>query len=210
MVEPQNLPALYAILDVERTVADGREPLAVALAFFSGGVRLLQVRAKQLGAGALLDLASQVVRAASPYGARVIVNDRADLAVLAGANGVHVGQDDVPPALVRRLHPVGLLGLSTHTVDQVLAALTTPATYIAVGPVFGTSTKDTGYGPVGLDFVRWAARQADRPVVAIGGITLENAPEVVDAGAASVAVISELLRGDPEARARAFVAALPE
>jgi len=203
------LPPLYAILDVEMTRAAGREPLAVAAAFLSGGARLLQIRAKGLGSGALLDLAREVVRAAAPFGAQVVVNDRADVARLSGAHGVHVGQDDLPPALVRQLLPTGLVGVSTHTRAQFDAALGTPATYIAVGPVFGTSTKETGYAAVGLDFVSWAAARADRPVVAIGGITLETAPQVIAAGAASVAVIGDLLRGEPDARARAFAAVLP-
>jgi thiamine-phosphate pyrophosphorylase len=143
--------------------------------------------------------------------AMVIVNDRADLARMSGAAGVHVGQDDLPPAHARRL--VGneaVVGLSTHTVPQVQAALREPITYVAVGPVFGTRTKDTGYDRVGLDFVSAAARLSGGvPVVAIGGITLMNARSVIDAGATAVAVISDLLAtSDPRGRAHAFVRAL--
>ena len=200
------LPHLYAILDIDLTRAAGRDPSAVASAFFEGGVRLIQIRAKNLPGGELLALSRAVVAEARSVGATVIINDRPDVAVLARADGVHVGQDDLPPAAVRRVMPSGILGLSTHTREQLEAALDTPATYVAVGPVFGTATKDTGYTPVGLEFVRWAAAHSDRPIVAIGGIGLENIREVIAAGAASAAVISELLRGDPGTRARDLTA----
>lgn len=201
----QNLPRVYAILDVELTRAHGRDPLELAGIFFQSGVRLLQVRAKHFESGSLLDLCRAVVAAGKASDALVIVNDRPDVAALSGAAGVHVGQDDLPPDAVRRVMPVGILGLSTHSREQVEEALETPATYLAVGPVFGTSTKETGYAAVGLELVRWAAARSDRPVVAIGGITLENAPDVLAAGAASVAVISTLLAGDPRERARECV-----
>ena len=197
---------MYAILDVEYTTSLGRDPLTVASAFFGGGVRLLQLRSKILGSGPLLELAQALVHAAQPHGATVIVNDRADIAVLARAGGVHVGQDDLPPDAVRRAMPEGIIGLSTHTREQFVGALDTPATYVAVGPIFATATKDTGYAQVGLELLEWAARRSDRPVVAIGGITLDNIGEVIAAGAASAAVISDLLRGDPVERARAMVA----
>jgi thiamine-phosphate pyrophosphorylase len=123
---------------------------------------------------------------------------------------VHVGQDDLPATAVRGLlGDAGELGLSTHTSEQLARALLEPVSYLAIGPVFGTATKPTGYAPIGLEMVRDAAARAGAtglPVVAIGGITLENAVSVLQAGAASVAVISDLLaHGDPEARTRAFV-----
>jgi thiamine-phosphate pyrophosphorylase len=140
----------------------------------------------------------------------VVVNDRADVAALARADGVHVGQDDLSPASVRRV--VGgqaVVGLSTHGIDQVERALDEPVSYVAIGPVFETSTKTTGCRPVGLEGVRDAADRARRrglPVVAIGGITLERAPAVVAAGASAVAVIGDLLTGaDPAARVRAYL-----
>jgi thiamine-phosphate pyrophosphorylase len=132
--------------------------------------------------------------------------------MLASAAGVHVGQDDMPVAEARAL--VGkraIVGVSTHSVAQATAALDQPVSYIAVGPVFGTATKDTGYDAVGLAVVRTVsdlARQRNIPVVAIGGITLETAPSVLDAGAASVCVISDLLKGDPLVRARQYLAVL--
>jgi thiamine-phosphate pyrophosphorylase len=198
------IPRLYAILDVETARARDRDPLDLAGIFFTSGVRFLQVRAKTLDSGPLLALSRAVVAAARPHGALVAINDRADIAVLSGADGVHVGQDDLSPEAVRRLMPAGVLGCSTHTRAQFEAALRTPATYLAVGPVYGTSTKNTGYQAVGLEFVRWAAGRSDRPVVAIGGITAENAPEVLAAGAASVAVVSDLLNGDPAERVRRY------
>jgi thiamine-phosphate pyrophosphorylase len=201
-----SFPRLYAILDVEYTSSVGRDPLTLASTFFSAGVRLIQVRSKALASGALLELSRQVVDAARPHGAIVIVNDRPDIAVLAGAAGVHVGQEDLPPDAVRCVMPDGIVGLSTHTREQFEFALATPATYLAVGPVFGTSTKNTGYAAVGLDLLTWAARRSDLPVVAIGGITLDNIAEVFAAGASSAAVISDLVRGDPRERARAMVA----
>jgi thiamine-phosphate pyrophosphorylase len=144
----------------------------------------------------------------------VIVNDRADIAKLSGAAGVHLGQDDLDPIAARRLlGGDAVIGISTHSADQVRAAATMAVDYIAVGPVFGTSTKDTGYRAVGTSLVSEATailRDIDsKPVVAIGGITLERAPEVIRAGAASVAVISDLLStGDPESRVREYLRAL--
>jgi thiamine-phosphate pyrophosphorylase len=170
------------------------------------------LRAKTLASGPFLDLVSSVNETARTVDARVIVNDRADLAVLAGAAGVHVGQTDLPPADVRRI--VGgeaVVGLSTHTSTQIDDALQQAISYLAIGPVYGTSTKATGYEAVGLNAVRDAVQRAAprrRPVVAIGGMTLASAPAVIEAGAASVAVIGDLLVGDPEARARQYLSAL--
>ncbi len=138
----------------------------------------------------------------------MIVNDRADLAVLAHAAGVHVGQDDLAPGAVRALvGPNAIVGYSTHTVEQLQAAVNEPVSYIAVGPVFGTRTKETGHDAVGLDFVATAARlAAPLPVVAIGGITLENAASVIEAGAGAVAIISDLLVDrDVTGRTRAYL-----
>jgi len=206
------LPRLYAIIDVESCVRAGRMPLDVARAFLSGGARWMQLRAKGWGSGAMLDLASAMQAEAARAGATLIVNDRADVAALAGAGGVHLGQDDLSPADARRLvGPQAIVGWSTHTAEQVTAALGLPISYLAIGPVFGTGTKDTGYEAVGLEAVRAAAAAAAPvgvPVVGIGGITLERAPAVIAAGASSVAVISDLLVGDPEARVRAFITAL--
>jgi thiamine-phosphate pyrophosphorylase len=143
-------------------------------------------------------------------GARVVVNDRADVARLAGAAGVHVGQDDLAPEAVRRIvGPDRIIGLSTHTIAQLDAAVREPVDYLAIGPVFGTASKATGYDAVGLEMVTRAAERAHArglPLVAIGGITSDNAADVIRAGADSVAVISDLIAtGDPRARVREYL-----
>ena len=200
---------LYAIVDADLCARENRAPIDVARAFLSAGAKLIQLRCKSWGSGAFLDLAGAVVEEANRGGAAVIVNDRADVAAMSNAHGLHVGQDDLTPADARTVIGANpILGLSTHTPEQWTAAIAQPISYIAIGPTFGTGTKDTGYQAVGLETVRRAAKAASHaglPTVAIGGITLENAVSVIDAGAASVSVISDLLKGDPEARCRAFL-----
>jgi thiamine-phosphate pyrophosphorylase len=202
-------PILYAILDSDVCHARRLDPLAVAEACLRGGATLLQLRHKSNASGPFLDLAERVVPIARQRGGTVIVNDRADIAALSGADGVHVGQEDLSVEDAR--HVVGataIVGLSTHTPAQVDAALATSATYVAVGPLFGTTTKETGYDARGLELVRYASGKG-KPVVAIGGITLARAPEVIAAGAWAVAVITDLLAtGDVEQRAREYLAAL--
>jgi thiamine-phosphate pyrophosphorylase len=168
------------------------------------------VRAKGLASGSLLEICTDIVRRANAAGALVIVNDRADIARLAGAGGVHVGQEDLSPLAVRAI--VGqrmAIGLSTHTRAQLEAASIEPVEYLAIGPVFETATKATGYRAVGTERVREAAaiaRSVGRPLVAIGGITLERAPDVIGAGAQSVAVIGDLfVGGRPDLRVKAFL-----
>ena len=153
------LPRLYPILDIDLCRERRLEPLAVLAAFLAGGARFLQLRDKTAATGAALALADAVVARAHAAGARVIVNDRADICRLSGADGVHVGQDDLTVDDARRI--VGadaIVGLSTHDEAQIEAAARTSATYIAVGPIYGTATKDTGYSARGLDLVRRAAR----------------------------------------------------
>ena len=211
MVRSPKLPRLQAILDVETAAAHGWAPSDLARAFLDGGATLIQLRAKQLPSGALLQLAERLVQLAAPFGARLIVNDRTDIAKMARAAGVHLGQDDLAPAIARDiLGPDAIVGLSTHTADQIGAATGEPISYLAIGPVYGTPTKETGYAAVGLERVAEAARLArSLPVVAIGGITLETAPAVIAPGASCVAVISDLLRdGDPTARVRRFLEVL--
>jgi thiamine-phosphate pyrophosphorylase len=202
------LPRLYPILDVDLCRERRLEPLAVLAAFLAGGATFLQLRDKTRSTAERLALADAVVERAHAAGARVIINDRADIARLSGADGVHVGQDDLAVDDVRRiLGPDAIVGLSTHDEAQIDAAAGTAATYIAVGPIYGTATKETGYSARGLDLVRRAAREAGQagvPIVAIGGITLERAPQVLAAGAASVAVIADLLREDPAAMVRLY------
>jgi thiamine-phosphate pyrophosphorylase len=180
------------------------------VACVEGGARLLQIRAKRASSAALLDLTQSILERTRGTETAVVVNDRADIARLAGASGVHVGQEDLPPSAVRGIVGASaLVGLSTHTSDQIRHALNEPITYLAIGPVFGTVTKDTGYAAVGLGRVREAASAAgvrSLPVVAIGGITLERAPTVLAAGAISVAVASDLLAdGDPRQRVKKYL-----
>lgn len=175
-----------------------------------GGATLLQIRAKRAASRAFLADADIVVSRAAQAGALVIINDRADVARLCGATGVHVGQDDLSPADVRVVIGAGaLVGLSTHTPEQLAAAVQQPVDYVAIGPVFASATKDTGYAAVGLDLVRRAVDMANPvqlPVVAIGGITLERAHEVLAAGASSVAVVADLFAtNDPANRVRAYL-----
>jgi len=207
------MATLHAILDVEAAERAGWAPADLCRAFLDGGATWVQLRAKRLPSAGFLELCDSVVRSAEAYRATVIVNDRVDLALLSGAHGVHVGQDDLTPSAARRLlGPDAIVGYSTHTIDQFEAAVLEPASYLAVGPVFGTITKETGYDAVGLELVSGAAARANgRPVVAIGGITLENAMSVVAAGASAVAVISDLLAtGDPEGRTRAYLQTLAQ
>jgi thiamine-phosphate pyrophosphorylase len=188
---------LYAILDTDLLAARGLDPLDVCDVWLEGGIRLMQLRAKGMASGPMLVLAEALLTRTRASGAHLVVNDRADVAAMCGADGVHVGQDDLTPAEVRRLlGPDAIVGLSTHTDAQISEALIQPVSYIAVGPIFGTRTKDTGYDAVGLGQVRRAAaaaKVAGVPLVAIGGITAARAPEVWEAGAKSVAVISDLV-----------------
>jgi thiamine-phosphate pyrophosphorylase len=205
-----SLSPLNVILDADAAGRAGWGMIDLADACLAGGARFLQVRAKHASSGWLVDIAGALVERAHRVGAVVIVNDRADVAVLARADGVHVGQDDLPPTLVRRvIGGQAVVGFSTHGVDQVERALDEQLSYVAIGPVFETSTKATGYRPLGLDGVRDAADRARTrglPVVAIGGITLERAPGVLAAGASAVAVISDILAGgDPASRVRAYL-----
>jgi thiamine-phosphate pyrophosphorylase len=171
---------------------------------------LLQIRAKQLPGRDFLEATTAIVERARESEALVVVNDRADIARLSGAGGLHVGQDDLTPVDARAVAGADiLLGLSTHTREQIDAAVRESIEYLAIGPVFGTASKDTGYDAVGLERVALAKQIADtasRPVVAIGGITLDTAQQVLDAGASAVAVISDLLStGSPEARVRQYL-----
>lgn len=202
------LPPLTAIVDAGLAARRGWTVPDLAAAFLDGGARLLQLRAPGVASGALERWCDAVAARAAGCGAAVVVNDRADVARLCGAAGVHLGQTDLPVEAARRV--VGesaLVGLSTHTDEQLRDALRRPLSYVAVGPVWATRTKDTGHRPLGLPRLRRAAGlAAGTPVVAIGGVTLERAPRALAAGAASVAVIGDLLAGGtPAARVRAYV-----
>jgi thiamine-phosphate pyrophosphorylase len=211
-LNPLNLlnPIIYPIIDTSLCRDRGYDPVALAEACLRGGARLLQLRAKDDSSASLTALADRIVAAAHALGAKVIINDRADIVRLVQADGVHVGQTDLPIAAVRSIvGPGAIVGLSTHDQRQIDEALVGDASYVAVGPVFSTATKATGYTARGLDLVRYAAGRG-KPIIAIGGITLERSVDVVAAGASALAVISDLLTGsDPETRVRAFVERLP-
>jgi thiamine-phosphate pyrophosphorylase len=200
---------LYVICDADACRHAGWTLIDFASACLMGGARLLQIRAKQEPSNRFLDDAQMIVENAG-VDAQVIINDRADIARLAAAAGVHVGQEDLSPEQVRDI--VGseaIVGRSTHTPEQLERALDEPISYVAVGPVFGTASKSTGYEALGLSPLKAAVGKASArqlPVVAIGGITLDRAPAVLEQGVASVAVIADLLvTNDPEARVRAFL-----
>jgi len=206
-------PTLYAILDDSLIPAD--EParwVALAAALEDSGCRLMQVRAKQADSRTQLEIAMELARALSFTRARLIVNDRADIALLAGAGGVHVGQHDLGVAQARAICGAPMwVGVSTHTLDQVLAADQTSADYIAFGPIFPTTTKSKPDALVGIEGLRAARAATRKPLVAIGGITLESAREVYRAGADSLAVASDLLRAkNPGARAEEYLAIAAE
>jgi len=197
-------PPLYAILDPD--VA--RTPLlTLAESLADAGVRLMQLRDKRSGAGKLHAQTRELVALLAPRGVRLIVNDRPDVAAMAGAGGVHVGQDDLPVEEARRVCGAGLwVGVSTHNSEQLRRAVATSADYIAVGPIFPTATKENPGPVVGVEFIRAARGLTQKPLVAIGGITLERAGEVFAAGADSVAVINDILKApDPAARAHAYL-----
>jgi thiamine-phosphate pyrophosphorylase len=206
------LPPLYPILDVDIARSRGLGARELLEAWIGAGVRLVQLRAKQLSSGQFHDLAEALADVARSAGTTFIVNDRADVAKLTGAAGVHVGQNDLSPADARLVVGASaIVGVSTHNDDQVARTLAEPVDYVAIGPVFSTSSKDRPDRVVGLEGVRRArviVEPAGRPLVAIGGITLERARSVIDAGAESVAVISDLLVGDSRARAREFLRVL--
>jgi thiamine-phosphate pyrophosphorylase len=195
------LPRLYAIIDPAQS--GWRSPVDVAEALLAAGVRLIQFRDKRASSRELYESAQRVAVCVRAAGGTFILNDRADIARAADADGVHVGQDDLPPDAARAiLGPGKLVGYSTHVLEQVREADRSAADYIAFGPVFATRSKEKPGPVVGLEGLA-AARQATRkPLVAIGGITIENARAVIEAGADSVAVISALI-GVPDIRASA-------
>jgi thiamine-phosphate pyrophosphorylase len=198
------LPRLYVILDaalLSIPETDCAQKLADA------GVRFLQYRNKTASSRQLLESASRLSALLSPRGVSFVVNDRADVAALSGAGGVHVGQEDLGVRAARFV--IGSdkwVGVSTHNLEQFERAAGSSADYIAVGPVFSTSTKTNPDPVIGLNFIGEARALTSKPIVAIGGITLDRAADVIRAGADSVAVISDILFApDPAKRARQFI-----
>ena len=201
------LPKLYVILDAALiTSPEG----ACALNLAEAGVRLLQYRNKRAQTRQYLDSSRQLVELLMHRDVSLIVNDRPDVAFLAGAKGVHVGQEDLDVEQARRVAgPDKLVGVSTHNLEQFERAMASSADYIAVGPVYATSTKANPDPVVGVDFLRRIRPLTDKPIVAIGGITPERAAAVIEAGADSVAVISGILSApDPGQRVRQYIKTL--
>ena len=201
------LPKLYVILDAALLATPEKD---CALRLADAGVRLIQYRNKSASARRLFDSSRELAGLLSPRGVLFFVNDRPDVAVLAGADGVHVGQEDLDVEDVRPVVGPGLrIGVSTHNLEQFKAAVATSADYIAVGPVFSTSSKTNPDPVVGVEFLPRVRRLTPKPIVAIGGITLERAASVLEAGADSVAVISDILgASDPGKRAGQFIKSL--
>ena len=185
-------PFVYPIVDAARL--RGRDVACVVDTLARAGARVVQLRVKGLADRPWLALAGAALAAARASGTRLVVNDRADIARLVGADGLHVGQDDLTGTAARAVVGPGvLLGVSTHHLDQIAAAAAEPVDYVAIGPVFQTRTKDNPDPVIGLDMVRRARAATARPLIAIGGITRANARSVVEAGADGVAVVSDLM-----------------
>jgi thiamine-phosphate pyrophosphorylase len=199
-------PFVYPIVDAGRL--RGRDAAFVVDTLARAGARLIQLRVKGLPDRSCLALARAALSAARASGATLVVNDRADIARIVGADGLHVGQDDLTGTDARSVvGPNVLLGVSTHHLGQLAAASREPVDYVAIGPVFPTHSKENPDPVVGLEMVRRARAATSLPLVAIGGITRLNARDVVEAGADGVAVISDLLDAPDLARAFTELAA---
>ena len=198
---------LYVVLDPE--ASQGRDLHTLLEDVLAGGCRLVQLRDKRTPMADLYDLAHALAARCREAGALFVVNDRADLALAVRAGGLHVGQDDLPAAAARRLLPAGMvLGVSTHDPVQARQALADGADYVAVGSIFPTPSK-AGFQLVGTDLVRKLRPEIPVPLVGIGGITADNGPRVIEAGADAVAVISAVCGAtDPRAATREFMARL--
>jgi thiamine-phosphate pyrophosphorylase len=188
------LPPLYAILDPEQT--RGRPAERVLTGLLEAGVSILQLRVKSLPPVDFLELAKDARTATRAHDCKLIINDRIDIALACHADGVHLGQDDLPLSTGRALMGEKIVGISTHNLDQAHAAERNGADYIGFGPMFGSATKVTGYEARGLAMLKQIRGAVRVPIVAIGGITEENVQQVWQAGADSAAIISDILHND--------------
>jgi len=194
------LPSIYPILDSESLERRGLSVTAAAASLLEGGAGILQIRHKAHWTRAFFEAASIVARLCREAGADLVVNDRADFAMLLDA-GLHLGQDDLTPRDARRIAGFErIIGYSSHNPAQLAAAGGEPVDYIALGPIFATGSKQNPDPVVGVEEVRRSRALIEKPLVAIGGITLENAAEVLRAGADSVAVIAGLFPENPTAQ----------
>jgi thiamine-phosphate pyrophosphorylase len=199
---PIQLDRFYPILDSDLLAAARVDPLELARVLTAAGARLVQFRHKAPYTREICEQARAIGQIVQRAGGRYIINDRADVALMLGADGVHLGQDDLPPAAARQIAGDKLiLGFSTHNEEQLRAGGREPVDYLAIGPIFGTSSKAHPDPVVGVDELRRLRKLTETPLVAIGGITRERAPGVLAAGADSVAVLSDIVAEDPHARA---------
>ncbi|MEQ1949044.1 MAG: thiamine phosphate synthase [Bryobacteraceae bacterium] len=197
------LPRLYPILDSVVAASRGHDILHAANELIDAGVEILQFRHKSFFSREIFETIEQLAALCRDAKIPFVMNDRADLAVLAGA-WLHLGQEDLPPSAARRVTgPDTITGLSTHNEAQLRAAASEPVDYLALGPIFGTASKQNPDPVVGLDELRRLRPLTDLQLVAIGGITRENARSVVEAGADSIALIGDLFPHDGKIRARA-------
>jgi thiamine-phosphate pyrophosphorylase len=194
MPMPVPLPPLYGILDPEQI--HGRTAAIALRAMLEAGVTLLQLRVKSLAPLDFLDLAMLARGETRSYNCKLIINDRIDIALACDADGVHLGQEDLPLSAGRKLLGQRIIGISTHDLQQAEEAERNGADYIGFGPIFGTMTKVTGYSARGIDAVKRIRAAVRLPIVAIGGITEENVHQVWDAGADSAAIISDILHAN--------------
>lgn len=188
---------VYPIADTGILARHGFEPVGFAEALLDGGARLVQFRHKDAYTRPAFEQLERIAELCRIAGAQLIVNDRADFAAICDA-GLHVGQEDLPPALARRVMGERMLGLSTHNEAQMRAAANEPVDYVALGPIFRTDSKRNADPQVGVQNLKTWRPLVEKPLVAIGGITLDNAREVLAAGANCVAVIGDLLPGSNE------------
>jgi thiamine-phosphate pyrophosphorylase len=188
------LPALYAILDPEQIGSSS--PDSVLRQLLQGGAKMIQLRAKAMSSRDFIQLAQKARDLTIPFDCKLIVNDRIDIALGSAADGVHLGQEDLPLEVGRKLLGDRLIGISTHSLEQAKEAEANGADYIGFGPIFGTATKNTGYTARGLEMLARIRAAVDLPIVAIGGITEANIQDVWQAGADSAAIISDILKVD--------------
>ena len=198
---------VYLVTD--RDLCLGRPLEDVVLSAVRGGAGVVQLREKHASSRDFLELARALVSRIQPLGIPLIINDRVDIALASGAAGVHVGQSDMPPQDARLLMgPDAIVGLSVETKEELAAAANYDIDYVGVSPVFSTPTKTDTSAPWGLEGLRWAREHSSLTLVAIGGIHKDNAEAVIEAGAHSLAVVSELCSApDPELAARNLLAA---
>ena len=196
------LPRFYPILDPEIAARHGVDPVAAAEQILEGGAKILQFRHKGFFSREVFAQLERVAELCRDAGALFVVNDRADLAAITSA-ALHLGQDDLTPSAARKVvGPATLIGFSTHNERQLRAAAGEPANYLALGPIFGTASKQNPDPIVGIDELHRLRPLTERPLVAIGGITRSNVQAVLAAGADSVAIIGDLFAGDGDVRTR--------